>query len=86
MTEIKLGQKVKDSLTGNTGTVVARTTWLHGCVRVVVQPEGSKDGAPLDVFSIDEPQVVVIDKKPAPKARPSHGPKPIPTRAPDPRR
>ena len=48
---IKLGQKVRDTITGNEGTVVARTEWLHGCVRVTVQHEGGKDGCPFEAFN-----------------------------------
>lgn len=83
---IKLGQKVRDTLTGNEGTAVARTEWLHGCVRVTVQPEGSKDGCPFEAFVVDEPQLEVVEEKAAPKAESAHGPRDDPGRAPDPGR
>lgn len=84
MVKIKLGQKVRDTISGNEGTVVAITTWLNGCVRMCIQPEGTKDGIPFSTFVIDEPQLEVVDKKTAPKARPKHGLRADPGRVPDP--
>ncbi len=84
--KIKLGQKVRDKISGNEGTVVAITHWLNGCVRMCIQPEGTKDGAPFDNFVIDEPQLEVIDKKAAPRVKPRHGDRDDPGRAPDPTR
>ncbi len=44
---IRLGQEVKDNISGFRGIAVCRCTWLHGCERIVVQPpipKGTKDG------------------------------------------
>ena len=61
---IKLGDKVKDTVTGFIGIAVARTTWLHGCDRIVVQPIGTdKDGKIFESQNFDEPQMVVIKPK-----------------------
>lgn len=58
---IKLGDKVKDSVTGFTGIAIARTTWLHGCDRLVVQPEGqTKDGKLFENYTFDEKQLVLV--------------------------
>ena len=84
--KIKLGQKVRDTISGTEGTAIARTEWLYGCVRVAVQPEGSKDGCPFEAFNVDEPQLEVVKAEAAPKATPSHGPRDDPGRAPDPQR
>lgn len=92
-TEIRCGQFVGDTLSGLEGVVVARTEWLYGCVRLAVQPSGSKDGKPYEPFWVDEPQVVVRDTKEVGKedaetgAAPArrHGPKDAPTRAVDPK-
>ena len=81
--KVKLGQKVRDTISGNEGTAVAITTWLNGCVRICIQPEGTKDGVPFESFVIDEPQLEVVNKKAAPKAEPRHGPRADPGRAPD---
>jgi hypothetical protein len=45
---VKLGDKVKDRVTGLTGIVIARTDWLNGCIRMTVQPQELKDGKPVD--------------------------------------
>ena len=58
---VNLGDKVKDIVTGFTGIAVARTTWLHGCDRVVIQPDKlDKDGKVTENASFDAPQVVVL--------------------------
>ncbi len=80
--KIKLGQKVRDTLTGLEGTAVARTKYLYGCVRIGVQPFNVKDGKPAEWVSVDEPQLEVIDAKAAEKAVPRHGPRPDVSRAP----
>lgn len=82
--KIKLGQKVRDTLTGNEGTAVARTEWLHGCVRISIQPEGGKDGIPYEIFVVDEPQLELVKAEAFPKPAPRHGPRADPGRAPDP--
>lgn len=59
---IGLGDRVKDPITGFTGIVMAITTWLHGCVRVVVQPEKLKDdGKPGDDLAFDQSQLELVD-------------------------
>ena len=81
---INLGDKVKDSVTGFTGIAVARTEWLHGCMRILVQPDTlQKDGAVQEAVNFDEPQLLLIkagkvarEPKPRPTAR--GGPKPAP--------
>ena len=58
---IKLGQRVKDKISGAEGIVIARTDWLYGCIRLTIQPEGGwKDGKPLESFTVDEPQCEIV--------------------------
>lgn len=60
---IELGDKVKDPVTGFVGIAVAKTTWLHGCNRISVQPQDlNKDGAPRDAQVFDEMQLTIIKK------------------------
>lgn len=61
---IKLGQKARDTVSGFTGTVVARTEWLNGCVRIAIQPKVDKDGKMVDNAEFDEPQVEVVVEEP----------------------
>lgn len=57
---IRLGSKVKDSLTGFTGIAIARTKWLHGCARVTIQPQDLKEGKIQDSETFDETRLEVI--------------------------
>ena len=75
MERAKLGQRVRDPVSSLEGTVIARTEWLYGCVRIVVQPDGSKDGKPYDSFNVDEPQLEAVDQKEL-KSRRRGGPRP----------
>ena len=64
MKEIKLGDKVKDSVTGFKGIAVGRTEYLHGCIRITIQPEGmNKEGKTFECETFDEPQVIKIGGK-----------------------
>lgn len=64
MTNVNLGDKVKDTVTGFKGVAIGRTIWLHGCARITVQPEGlTKEGKLFDTQAFDEPQLEVIKNK-----------------------
>ena len=57
---IKLGQKVRDRITGIEGIAIGRTEWLYGCNRIVIQPKGTgSDGKPIESVVVDEPQCEV---------------------------
>ena len=59
---IKLGDKVKDRITGYTGIVVFRMDWLYGCVRFVVQSQTlDEKGKPIDNASFDLDQLCLIE-------------------------
>lgn len=62
---IKLGSRVKDSITGFEGIAVARTEWLYGCSRITI--ESTKldiaNGEPIPLHSFDEQRVVLIEEK-----------------------
>lgn len=61
MNKINLGDKVKDTVTGFSGIAIGRTIWLHGCSRIIVQPEGlTKDGKTFETQAFDEPQLVTL--------------------------
>ena len=61
MKTVYLGQTVKDTITSLIGTAVARTEWVHGCVRIMIQPKVDKDGKVPESHTCDEPQVEVVD-------------------------
>jgi hypothetical protein len=43
MKTIQLGSKVRDRISGFTGIVVCRSTWVTGCVRIGVDAKGKAD-------------------------------------------
>jgi len=71
MSEMKLGDKARDTLTGCTGVVVAITQWLHGCRAFTLQPQELKDGQPVKASTFDngrlepapEPQELRADRE-----------------------
>lgn len=75
--KIKLGQTVRDTVTGYVGVVVCRSEWLHGCVRVAVQGPVDKDGKMPDAINFDEPGLEVVPKAKAKtdKSKPPAGPR-----------
>jgi hypothetical protein len=44
MPRVALGRKVKDKVTGFAGIATARTEYMNGCVRVLVEAKCNKDG------------------------------------------
>lgn len=60
----KLGQTVRDVITGYEGIVTSRTEYLHGCVRIVIQSKELKDGVPVADIVIDEQRGIVLDNIP----------------------
>lgn len=61
---VKLGDLVKDMITGFTGIASSRTEYLFGCVHIgITSNKMDKDGVPIGVLSFDEQRVVRIDKR-----------------------
>lgn len=56
---VKLGDRVKDKVTGFEGIAVSRHSYLNGCDRINVQPLVDKDGKIPEDQTFDEPQLVV---------------------------
>lgn len=57
---VRVGDRVKDAISGFTGIATARYEYLYGCVRINVQSEKLKDGKIQDGFTFDEDQLQVI--------------------------
>ena len=57
-----LGSIVRDVVTGFTGVAVSRTEWLHGCVRVGVQPRELHEGKPIESSVFDEAALEVVSE------------------------
>ena len=59
---IKLGQKVKDQVTGFTGIATAMVVYLNNCVQYNVQPPCGVDGKMPSGEYIDEGQLEVVNE------------------------
>lgn len=89
MAEIKLGQEVRDKVTGFKGIAVGKTEYLQGCNRISVQPKVNKEGGLVECESFDEPDLEVIGNgilpKPEPKPKPPPcGPRKVASRMSEP--
>lgn len=80
----RLGDMVRDVMTGLKGHMVGRTVWLHGCARVGIEPKNlDKDGKPQDVYWFDEPRVELVKSLDVPNTTGETlpgGPRPDPQR------
>jgi len=83
---VELGDIVKDRITGFKGVAIGITKWLHGCRRITVQPEGMKDGKPLETATFDEPQIDVVKRAVHETTAKTGGPGPVSARRADVRR
>ena len=91
---IRLGDRVRDRISGLEGIVIGVTDWLYQCRRPIVQPSTlTSDGKPTDSQSFDEPQLEVIAQgafaPQVPEIQPAAktgGPCDTPTRRSDPSR
>jgi len=79
----KLGDRVKDRISGFVGIAVGRSEYLYGCVRLSVASTEMKDGKPIETQWFDEDQCEVVegDAVPAPASAKTRagGPMPAPT-------
>jgi len=57
---VKLGDRVKDVITGLTGLAVAEHRYLYGCCRITVQPPIDKDGKVPEGYTFDEASLEVL--------------------------
>jgi heat shock protein HspQ len=63
--KIKLGDKVRDKVSGYEGIAVARTEFINGCTQYTVQRKlkGTQELNPMGEPSIDEMCLEVIQKR-----------------------
>ena len=62
--KVVLGKKYKDSITGFTGIASARSEYLYGCVRVLIEATRlKKDGDFLPDAWFDEPRLIAVKGK-----------------------
>jgi len=63
MTQIKLGDKVKDKISGFVGIAVAKTEFLNGCIQYSIQPKVEKGNNVPDEIGIDEQSLEIVKPK-----------------------
>ena len=61
--ELRLGDTVRDKVSGFKGIAIARYSYLQGCDRFCLQPPVDKDGKLPDTANFDEPQLEVMSKQ-----------------------
>jgi len=71
---INLGDLVRDVYTGFTGTAIARTEWLHGCVRITVEPTKLIKGMIAETTCIDEARLRIVKRRAVINTAPELGP------------
>lgn len=59
-TKIKLGEKVKDEVSGLTGIATCITEDLNGNIRISIEPKAKKDGTSIEGRDIDAAVVVRV--------------------------
>ncbi|MEA3225049.1 MAG: hypothetical protein U9Q07_03800 [Planctomycetota bacterium] len=60
---IKIGDRVRDKVSGFQGIATARHEYMNGCVRFTIDSEELKDGKPIDGHWFDEQQIEAIEDK-----------------------
>jgi len=71
--KLKLGDYCIDTVTGFKGTLICKTYWLNGCLRVGLQPKGVKDGKPYETQTFDVEQVQLVEAQRAKEPQRQHG-------------
>ena len=65
--KFNLGEELSDKITGYQGLEAARTEWLYGCRRYMLQSKEMKDGKPVESLHCDEMALQRV--KAAPKGK-----------------
>ncbi len=60
--EIKLGDKIRDKITGLEGTAMQVSFFISGCVQIEVLPPLDEKGELRDAVFIDESQLEVVEE------------------------
>jgi len=63
MSKVKLGDKVRDKVSGFSGIAISEHNYLNGCRRVTIQPSIDKDGKLPSVETFDDPQLEIITEE-----------------------
>lgn len=59
--KVVLGKKYKDNITGYIGVATARSEYLYGCIRVLLESTKlKKDGDFINDFWVDEARLITV--------------------------
>lgn len=72
-TDIKLGEKYRDKITGIQGTAVSVSFYMHACERVVMQTFNEKEQE-IKEYGFDAPQLIHIETREEVRATRPGGP------------
>ena len=72
--EIKLGDIVRDSISGFQGKVTGIAHYIYGCNTALVEPHELKDGEPVKGIWFDIPRLELLEDKKTKKSKHSGGP------------
>jgi heat shock protein HspQ len=72
--KFELGQIAKDTITGFSGVVVARSQWLNSCNTYSLQSQDLVEGKPIDRQHFDEPQLALVSEQQFKRAGETGGP------------
>lgn len=62
MSKFKLGNTLRDRVTGVQGITTGKIEYLNGCVQWNIHPKADKDGKPVESFYYDEQQLELVDE------------------------
>jgi hypothetical protein len=72
--EIKIGDKVRDRLSGLVGYVHGKAEYITGCNQVLVNPRTVKDDKPVDGTWIDDSRIELVESLSTPETHDRGGP------------
>ena len=78
---IKIGDVARDTITSFEGFVIARTDWLNGCSRFLLQPRGLREGKIIEAEWFDDTQLEIVESKDLKRDVSTGGPRPDPARS-----
>jgi hypothetical protein len=61
MDRIRLGQRIRDRVSGLTGIATARLEYLNGCTQYCISPPVDKDGKRVEGWYVDQQTLELVD-------------------------
>jgi len=61
MKNVKLGTRMRDTVTDFEGIAIARVEFLNGCIQYMLKPKIDKEGKSQDAIAVDSQQLIIID-------------------------